>query len=119
MRLDSWLWTTRFFMSRSQASAACRAGKVRVGGTVAKASSLIKVGDRISWRDQLRMREVEVVALPAKRVGAPEAALAYVDYSPPLPSKQERAFVPVRDKGAGRPEKKERRDLDKLRGFQK
>ena len=119
MRVDQWLWTTRFFKSRSLATAACRAGKVRVNGTVAKASSLVKVGDRVSWRDPVRAREVQVVALLPRRVGAPEAALAYVDFSPALPPKEDRGALPQRDRGAGRPEKKDRRELDRLRGFQK
>ena len=119
MRLDQWLWTTRFFKSRSQATAACRAGRVRLNGVVAKASALVKVGDRVVWRDPLRTREVQVEALVPRRVGAPEAALAYVDFSPALPSKQELGAVPQRDRGTGRPEKKQRRDLDQLRGFQK
>jgi len=119
MRLDVWLWATRFFKSRSQATAACRAGKVRVNEQTAKASSVVKVGDTVSWRDQSRAREVKVAALLPRRVGAPEAATAYVDFSPAPPSKEERGSVPVRERGTGRPEKKERRDLDRLRGFQK
>jgi ribosome-associated heat shock protein Hsp15 len=119
VRIDSWLWAARFFKSRSQATAACRAGKVRVRGVVAKASAQVAVGDRITWRDELRNREVEVLVLLPRRVGAPEAALAYADYSDPLPTKAERGAVPVRDRGAGRPEKKDRRDLDQLRGYAK
>ncbi len=119
MRVDSWLWAARFFKSRSQATAACRAGRVRLNGTVAKASALIKPGDKISWRDPLRARQVEVVELLPRRVGAPEAAQAYHDHSEPVPAKAEQGALPVRDRGAGRPEKKERRDLDRLRGFQK
>jgi len=119
MRLDTWLWAVRFFPSRTRATAACRAGKVRLNGTAAKASVLIKIGDTLTWKDSLRDREVKVVTLLPRRVGAPEAATAYIDASPEIPPKQERAAVPLRDKGTGRPEKKERRDLDRLRGFQK
>ncbi len=119
MRLDSWLWAARFFKSRSLATAACRAGKVRLNDGIAKASATVKPGDRISWRDPLRPRTVEVVELLPRRVGAPEAVKAYVDFSPPIPSKAEMGVVPQRDRGAGRPEKKDRRDLDRLRGFQK
>ena len=117
--MDAWLWVVRFFPSRSQATAACRAGKVRVNNVVAKASSLVKEGDRVSWRDRLRPREVEVVRLLPRRVGAPEAVTAYVDFSPALPTKEELGTVPQRDRGAGRPEKRDRRDLDHLRGFAK
>jgi len=117
--LDTWLWTARFFKSRSQATAACRSGKVRLNGAVAKASADVEPGDRVSWRDPLRDREVQVVALLPRRVGAPEAVKAYVDSSPALPSREERGAVPLRDRGTGRPEKKERRDTDRLRGYQK
>ncbi len=119
MRLDIWLWAARFFKSRSQATTACRAGKVRLNDAIAKASAMIKVGDRISWRDRLRVREVQVVELLPRRVGAPEAAKAHIDHSLPLPSKAEIGMVPQRDRGAGRPEKKDRRSIDRLRGFQK
>ncbi len=119
MRIDSWLWTARFFKSRSLATAACRSGKVRLNGNIAKASAEIKSGDKISWRDHVRMREVRVVELLPRRVGAPEAVKAYVDFSAPLPTKEEMGAIPLRDRGAGRPEKKDRRDLDRLRGFQK
>ncbi|MDR0847805.1 MAG: RNA-binding S4 domain-containing protein [Propionibacteriaceae bacterium] len=119
MRVDAWLWTVRFFKSRSMATTACRAGKVRVNGGIVKASHEVKVGDKVAWRDALRPREVEVLALLPRRVGAPEAALAYVDFSPPLPTKEERGALPQRDRGAGRPEKRDRRDLDNLRGYAK
>jgi len=119
MRLDAWLWTTRFWKSRSQATTACRGGRIRLNGRVAKPAAAVAVGDRIAWRDPLRQREVEVVALLPRRVGAPEAALAYLDHSEPIPPKAEQGALPLRDRGAGRPEKRDRRDLDQLRGYQK
>ncbi len=119
MRVDVWMWAVRLFKSRSLATAACRAGKVRLNDTVAKASSLVKAGDTISWRDPLRARQVQVVELVPRRVGSPEAVKAYRDFSDPLPTKAEAGAVPQRDRGTGRPEKKQRRDLDRLRGFQK
>lgn len=119
MRIDVWLWTTRFFKSRSLATTACRAGKVRLNDSIAKASALVKEGDMVSWHDPLRLRSVRVIQLLPRRVGAPEAALAYTDFSPALPTKEERGAVPQRDRGAGRPEKKDRRELDHLRGFAK
>jgi len=119
MRLDSWLWAARFFKSRSQATTACRAGKVRLNGAVAKASSLVKPGDVVTWRDPLRARVVTVVELLPRRVSAPLAAAAYVDASPALPTREEIGALPVRDRGAGRPEKRDRRQLDQLRGFNK
>jgi len=119
MRVDVWLWAARFFKSRSLATAACRAGHVRVNDVVVKASSQVNIGDKVTWRDALRPREVQVVALLAKRVGAPEAVTAYTDFSPAIPTAAERGALPQRDRGAGRPEKRDRRDLDELRGYHK
>ncbi|MDR1386120.1 MAG: RNA-binding S4 domain-containing protein [Propionibacteriaceae bacterium] len=119
MRIDSWLWTARFFKSRSQATQACRAGQVRLNGQVAKAAAEVKPGDRIGWRDSVRPRQVEVVQLLPRRVSPALAVEAYIDHSPPAPSPAERMAVGLRPRGAGRPEKKDRRDLDRWRGFQK
>ncbi|KRC42825.1 hypothetical protein ASE27_01075 [Oerskovia sp. Root918] len=115
MRVDSWLWAVRLTKSRSVSTAACRAGHVKVNGTRVKPAANLKVGDTVTYRGE-RERIVEVVQLLAKRVGAPEAAKAYVDHSPPVLPREAVPFVPVRDRGAGRPTKRERREIDKLRG---
>ena len=119
MRVDVWLWAVRLFKSRSASATLLRAGRVRVNGVVAKASHSIKVGDRITWRDPLRDREVEVVELLPKRVGAPLAVKAYLDHSPEIPAREERFAVGVRDRGTGRPTKRERREIDQLRGVRR
>ena len=119
MRLDTWLWAARFFKSRTLATTACRGGKIRLNDHVAKPAATVAVGDRIAWHDPLRQRQVEVVQLLPSRVGAAIALAAYTDHSEPLPPKELRAALPVRDRGAGRPEKRDRRDLDQLRGYQK
>ena len=115
-RVDAWLWAVRVFKTRSAATAACRAGHVRVNGDRAKAAQAVRVGD------QLRVRiagfdRILVVRQPiTKRVGAPLAAAAMEDLTPPPPSPETVALVPQRDRGAGRPTKRERRDIDRLRG---
>ncbi|MBD7951524.1 RNA-binding S4 domain-containing protein [Oerskovia turbata] len=116
MRVDSWLWAVRLTKSRSVATAACRAGHVKVDGVRVKPSATVRVGSTVTYRGGERERIVEVVELLAKRVGAPEAAKAYVDHSPPVLPREAVPFVPVRDRGAGRPTKRERREIDKLRG---
>lgn len=116
MRVDVWLWAVRLFKSRSSAAALLRAGRVRVNGVPAKASTHVAVGDRVTWREPLRERDVEVVELLPKRVGAPLAVKAYRDHSPALPTREERFAVGVRDRGTGRPTKRERREIDRLRG---
>jgi ribosome-associated heat shock protein Hsp15 len=116
MRIDIWLWAVRLFKSRSVAASTLRSGRVRINGTVAKPASQVQAGDRVTWRDPLRDRVVVVRELLPKRVGAPLAVKAYLDQSPPVPTREQRAEVGLRDRGAGRPTKRERRDIDKLRG---
>ncbi|ROS72108.1 RNA-binding S4 domain-containing protein [Cellulomonas sp. PhB143] len=116
MRVDSWLWAVRLAKSRSVATARCRAGHVKVNGVRAKPATGVKVGDRVTYRDPERDRDIEVVELVATRVGAPIAVRCYLDHSPPVPTRVERAAVGLRDRGAGRPTKRERREIDRLRG---
>jgi ribosome-associated heat shock protein Hsp15 len=80
----------------------------------AKASTPVKVGDRVEAFIE-RTRIVEVVAIRDKRVGAAVAATCLIDHSPPAPvvRREPRAFV--RERGAGRPTKRDRRELDRLR----
>lgn len=116
VRVDAWTWAVRLFKTRSQATAACRAGHVRVNDERAKPAQTVRVGDRVEVRGGQRLRSVEVTRLLIKRVGAPEAQAAYVDHSPPPPPRELASPFGVRERGAGRPTKKERRQLDRLRG---
>jgi ribosome-associated heat shock protein Hsp15 len=117
VRTDAWLWAVRVYKTRSAATTACRAGHVRVNGDRAKAAQPIGPGDEVRIRIAGFDRTLIVRQTIVKRVGAPTAALAYEDLTPPPPPRESIAFVPVRDRGAGRPTKRERRDIDKLRGF--
>ena len=109
-RVDSWLWAVRVYKTRSAATTACRAGHVRVGGEKAKASQSVKIGDelrvRIAGFDRLLVVRKPIV----KRVGAPVAAEAFEDRTPP---RETVPLVAARDRGAGRPTKRERREIDK------
>lgn len=116
-RVDQWLWAVRIFPSRSAATAACRLGRVRVDRTVAKAATQVKAGDRVEAIAAKRQRILEVVTVIDKRVGAPVAATCYVDHSPPVPPRLRLARMPRREPGAGRPTKRERREIDRLRGL--
>ncbi|RPF25864.1 RNA-binding S4 domain-containing protein [Georgenia muralis] len=114
-RVDVWLWSVRLFRTRSLATAACKAGHVRINGERAKPAAPVGPGDRVVVRGGERERDVEVVQVLLKRVGASAAAAAVVDHSPaPLP--REVFAVPRRERGAGRPTKRERRDITRLRG---
>ncbi|HEX4400919.1 MAG TPA: RNA-binding S4 domain-containing protein [Galbitalea sp.] len=114
-RVDSWIWAVRLVKTRSLATAACRAGHVRVNGERAKAAQPVHVGDEIRYRESGFDKIVIVETLLTKRVSAPVAAASYTDLTPPPPPREEVAFTPMRDRGAGRPTKRERRDLEKLR----
>jgi ribosome-associated heat shock protein Hsp15 len=113
VRLDQWLWAVRICKTRSAATDACRGGHVKVNGATAKAASPLRVGDRVEARVNSRTRVLEVIRLIAKRVGAPEASTCLVDHSPPPLPREEVVFP--RARGTGRPTKKERRDIDRLR----
>lgn len=115
VRLDAWLWGVRMYKTRSAATAAVRAGHVRVNGAPVKAAQSVTVGDTIRLRQPGRERTLEVTGLLSKRVGAPEAVRHYIDHSPP-PVPREMMAVPVRERGAGRPTKRDRRQMDRLRG---
>lgn len=112
-RVDSWLWAIRVYKTRSAATTACRAGHVRVNGDKVKAAQHIRIGDELRVRIAGFDRILIVRQLLVKRVGAPLAALAYEDRTP---EREPQAALGLRDRGAGRPTKRERRDIDRLRG---
>lgn len=116
-RVDQWLWAVRVLKTRSQAAAACRAGHVRVNGDRAKPATPVRVGDQVVVRVQGREQLLEVARLLVKRVGAPVAAQAVVDRTPPPPPRETMVVLPRRERGAGRPTKRERREITRLRGY--
>lgn len=121
-RLDKWLWAARFFKTRSIAADAVSSGKVRVDGDRAKSAKEVKVGMMVSIRTKDKELEVEVTALSNIRRGAPEAALLYAETDE---SKLRRENLKVtqptahanREKGAGRPTKRQLRDIAKFTGL--
>lgn len=116
VRLDKWLWAARCFKTRGVAAEACDAGHVKLNGNSAKPAKSVRLGDRIEARTPGGMRVFEVVALSERRGPADEARKLYVDHSPPPPPREE-APVVVRERGAGRPSKRELRQIQKLRGY--
>jgi ribosome-associated heat shock protein Hsp15 len=114
-RVDRWLWAVRVFKTRTESTDACRGGHVRVNGTPAKAASVVRAGDRVAVRAHGRDRDLEVVRVLDKRVGAALAAEAMVDHTPEAPESAPGGPIFTRDRGTGRPTKRDRRDLDRLR----
>jgi ribosome-associated heat shock protein Hsp15 len=114
-RIDTWIWSVRLTKTRSQAAAACRAGHARLNGERVKPAHLVQIGDEVRLFHAGRERIVVVSKVVRKRVGPPVAAESYVDNSPPPPPREIALEIPVRDRGAGRPTKRDRREMEQLR----
>jgi ribosome-associated heat shock protein Hsp15 len=120
VRIDSWIWSVRLVKTRSMGATACRGGHVRVNGERVKPAYAVRVGDEVRLRQAGgggHERVVVVKRVIRKRVGAPVAAECYVDNSPPPPPREATAPAGLRDRGTGRPTKRDRRDLERLRGL--
>lgn len=116
MRVDRWLWAARFFASRTQAAAACTGGKVDVNGEAARPARLVRPGDLVQVTvGPSRRRTARVLALAERRGPAAADRALYEDLTPPEPPRP--GPPPSRPSGAGRPTKRERRQLDRLRGW--
>ena len=117
VRVDTWIWSVRLVKSRSMAANACRGGHVRVNGERVKPAHQVRPGDEVRLRHAGRERIVVVKRVIRKRVGAPVAVQCYVDNSPPPPPREAVAPAGVRDRGTGRPTKRDRREMERLRGM--
>jgi len=120
IRIDKWLWAVRIFKSRNQATDFCKRGRILISGEPVKASRSIRIGDVIEVRRPPLTLTYQVTGLIEKRVSATIAAENVLNLTPAQEiekhrQKLESAFY-SRDRGMGRPTKKERRDLDKI-GF--
>lgn len=113
-RVDRWVWAIRLYKTRSDATDACRGGHVRVNGTSAKPATAVKIGDRVEARVHATDRIVEVTQVIDKRVGATIAAGCFIDHTPPVPE-ADRTRVAERERGTGRPTKRDRRHIDEWR----
>lgn len=114
LRADKWLWFARFFKTRSLAAKLCNGGVVRCSGTVVtKAHFPVKPGDVLTFPQGRHIRVVKVKALGARRGPAEEARTLYEDLSPPAP--ETAMDIPGRPPGLGRPTKRDRRALEKLK----
>lgn len=118
LRIDKYLWSIRLFKTRSLATDACRAGRVKKDGTNIKASYEVKVGEIFQVSKSIEKKTIKVVELLTTRVDAKKAVLAYADLTPPEETAKYKSMFhsPLlqRDKGAGRPTKKDRREIDDL-----
>jgi ribosome-associated heat shock protein Hsp15 len=116
VRADAWTWAVRLYPTRSAASAACKAGHVKVNGASAKPAQPVRPGDQVRALTPGGERIVVVTGLLEKRTSAAIAVTLYDDLTPPPPPKEERPATVRRERGSGRPTKRERRLTDRLRG---
>ena len=116
MRVDKYLWSVRYFKSRSLASQACKKGAVRVNGAIIKASRDVYPSDKIVVRKNQINYELEVLDLPKSRLGAKLVDLFRKDITPKEAFANTEllkyAIDHYRKRGTGRPSKKDRRDID-------
>jgi ribosome-associated heat shock protein Hsp15 len=117
LRIDKWLWAARAFKTRSLAADACDGGKVDVNGEAAKPAKLLRGGERVEITSREHRRILRVIALSDHRGPATEARLLYEDLTPPAPPRIRQPKPPYRPPGAGRPTKRDRREIDRLRDW--
>ncbi len=118
VRVDKWLWAVRVFKTRSIASDACKKGRVMIGGVALKPSRNIRVGDVVQVRKAPITFSFKVLALAEKRMGAKMVPDFMENVTPPdqyeiMELNKISGFVD-RQRGTGRPTKKERRDLEQF-----
>ena len=118
VRIDKWLWSVRIFKSRTIATDACKERTVKFNGVTAKSSQLIQVGDQLEVKKEGFNMQYKVLNLIEKRVAAPIAQACYQDLTPEEELNKFKEWfvgksgVEYREKGAGRPTKRERRVID-------
>lgn len=119
IRIDKWLWTVRLFKTRSQATEACKSGKVSIDSKIVKPSRDVKAGDEISLNYNQFVKTVKVTGILKNRVSATIAAQNMEDITPEEEYNKREMInatnYEYRDRGAGRPTKKDRRNISQLK----
>jgi ribosome-associated heat shock protein Hsp15 len=123
LRIDKWLWAARIYKTRTMAGEACRAGKIKIDGIAVKPSRIIKPEDIITVSLGPLTRTVKVKALIHNRVSAKLVPESLEDLTPAEEYERIKFMQELnaerRDRGTGRPTKKERRLIDRLKGPEK
>lgn len=121
VRIDKWLWSVRIYKSRTMATDACKSGRVKIADKSVKPSFLVERGALVRVNKNGFNLQYKVIDLIEKRVGAPLAVVCYENLTPADElNKYNEWFIgkarpEIREKGAGRPTKRERRDIDKFK----
>ena len=120
IRIDKWLWMVRVYKTRTMATDACNAGKIKMNGDNVKPSKIVKMGEIYAIKlDQLD-KSIQVLDFPKSRVGAPLVPNFYTDLTTPEGDervKSLRTGYEIRDHGDGRPTKRDRRQIDYLKDY--
>lgn len=120
LRIDKYLWAIRLFKTRTLATEACKAGRVKFNGQNVKASVVVKPGDVYQVSKGIEKKIIEVVELLYTRVESKIAVTKYKDITPIEETQGYKSMfhspVLIRDRGAGRPTKRDRREIDDLKG---
>lgn len=121
IRIDKWLWAVRLFKTRSQAADACKGGKIKIGGNNVKPAREVKVGEEISISLVVFMKTVRVKAILKNRVGAKLVPDYMEDLTPQSEYDKQKMHneinIEYRDRGEGRPTKKQRRVIERLKKY--
>mgnify|MGYP000211943535 CR=1 FL=1 len=117
LRVDKWLWFARFFKTRTLASGMVSGGHMRVNSQpVRKPGHMVKLGDILTFPQGPHIRVIEIISLAERRGSATIAQGLYRDLDPPQPRpRTTQPETAAREKGSGRPTKKERRETDRLK----
>jgi len=119
LRIDKYLWAIRIFKTRSLATEACKAGKVKLNGQNTKPSALVKIGETYQIQKGIEKKVIKVIDLLERRADAKTVAAYYEDLTPVEETYGYKStfHAPVlrRDRGTGRPTKRDRREIDELR----
>ncbi|CAN5213920.1 RNA-binding S4 domain-containing protein [soil metagenome] len=115
-RIDKWLWSVRFFKTRALSTTACKGGKIKLNGDVAKPAKELKTGDEISFKIIPIIRTIRVKGFPPNRVSAKLVSEFFDDLTPPEEYEKIRLMKelgpPVFHTAKGRPTKKDRRNME-------
>lgn len=118
LRIDKYLWAIRIFKTRSLATEACKAGRVKLNGQNIKPSYVVKVGDTYQVQKGIERKVLKVTGLSERRTDAKTAVTFYEDLTPEEETQRFKSVfhAPVlkRDRGTGRPTKRDRREIDEL-----
>lgn len=120
-RIDKWLWSVRIYKTRTLAGDMCKSGKVRINDNRAKASTEVKINDVVHVKKNGFDFQFKALEIIQKRVGAPIAITCYSDLTPEDELRKYEAWYigksrpEIRQKGEGRPTKKQRREIDEFK----